>query len=79
MEPGKNGSSVLAGPFHPAFRQLVESSMWYDTIEERIKEINNKTKKIEIRVNPDDVNNVIGNKKEIRIQIKKDRESVIHL
>ena len=74
MEPGKNGSSVLAGPFHPAFRQLVESSMWYDTIEERIKEINNKTKKIQIKVNPDDVNNVIGNKKENILKLKKNYE-----
>ena len=74
MEPGKNGSSVFAGPFHPAFRQLVESSMWYDSIEERIKEINNKTKKIEIRVNPEDVNNVIGNKKENILKLKKNYE-----
>ena len=74
MEPGKNGSSVLAGPFHPAFRQLVESYMWYESIEERIKEINNKTKKIEIRVNPEDVNNVIGNKKENILKLKKNYE-----
>ena len=70
MDPTKDGSSVLAGPFHPAFRQLVESSMWYDSIEERIKEFNNKIKKIEIRVNSEDVNNVIGNKKENIIKLK---------
>ena len=70
MDPTKDGSSVLAGPFHPAFRQLVESSMWYDSIEERIKEFNSKIKKIEIRVNSEDVNNVIGNKKENIIKIK---------
>ena len=74
VAPGKDGSSVLAGPFHPAFRQLVESSMWYDSIEERIKEFNNKTKKIEIRVNSEDVNNVIGNKKENIIKLKKNYE-----
>ena len=70
MDPTKDGSSVLAGPFHPAFRQLVESSMWYDSIEERIKEFNNKIKKIEIQVNSEDVNNVIGNKKENIIKLK---------
>ena len=70
MDPTKDGSSILAGPFHPAFRQLVESSMWYDSIEERIKEFNSKIKKIEIRVNSEDVNNVIGNKKENIIKIK---------
>ena len=70
MDPTKDGSSILAGPFHPAFRQLVESSMWYDSIEERIKEFNSKIKKIEIRVNSEDVNNVIGNKKENIIKLK---------
>ena len=45
----KDGSQVLAGPFHPAFRQLVENAMWYDSIAERIKEINTKVKKVEIQ------------------------------
>ena len=27
-EPGTEKSSVVAGPYHPAFRQLVETSMW---------------------------------------------------
>lgn len=62
--PGQKGSEVLAGPFHPAFRQLVESAMWYDSIAERIKGINAKVKKIELVVNPNDTNNVIGHKKE---------------
>ena len=74
MDPTKDGSSVLAGPFHPAFRQLVESGMWYDSIEERIKEFNSKIKKIEIRVNSEDVNNVIGNKKENIIKLKEKYE-----
>ncbi len=59
----EDGSQVLAGPFHPAFRQLVEGEMWYDSIAEKVKEINTKVKKIEIEVNPSDVNNVIGHKK----------------
>ena len=44
--------------------------MWYESIEEKIKEFNSKTKKIELRVNPEDVNNVIGNKKENIIKLK---------
>lgn len=59
----EDGSQVLAGPFHPAFRQLVEGEMWYDSIAEKVKEINTKVKKVEIVVNPSDVNNVIGHKK----------------
>ena len=62
-DPNKKGSEVLAGPYHPAFRQLVESAMWYDSIAEKIKKINAKIKKVEIKVNPDDSNNVIGHKK----------------
>ncbi len=70
-EPGSNESEVVAGPFHPAFGQLVESSMWYDAIVEKIKKLNVKVKEVEVFVNPRDVNNVIGQKKE---NIRKLRE-----
>ena len=62
--PEQDGSQVVAGPFHPAFRQLVEGAMWYDSIAEKIKTINAKVKKVEIEVNPNDDNNAIGHKKE---------------
>ena len=52
------------GPYHEAFGQLVEDSIWYDTILEKIKKFNVKVKEIEIEVNPENVNNVIGHKKE---------------
>ena len=63
-DPSIKGSEVVAGPYHPAFRQLVESSLWYDNIVERIKELNVKVKKVQITVNPKDVNNVVGHKRE---------------
>lgn len=62
--PKEEESQVVAGPFHPAFRQLVESSIWYDSIVDRIKSYNVKVKEVKIKVNPEDVNNVIGHKKE---------------
>ena len=34
--------SIIAGPYHPEFRQLVEGAMWYDAVVERIKKINTK-------------------------------------
>lgn len=34
--PESEKSEVVAGPFHPAFRQLVESGMWHDVIVEKI-------------------------------------------
>lgn len=62
--PSVEGSEVVAGPYHPAFRQLVESGLWYDTIFSKIKQLNVKVKKVQVTVNPQDVNNVIGHKKE---------------
>ena len=68
--PENKESEVVAGPFHPAFGQLVESSMWYDAILEKIKKLNVKVKEVEVTVNPIDVNNVIGHKKENVIKLK---------
>ena len=62
-DPQNKQSEVVAGPFHPAFRQLVESEMWYDAIVEKIKKLNVKVKEVEVTVNPIDANNVIGHKK----------------
>lgn len=69
-DPESDGSEVVAGPFHPAFRQLVESGMWYDAIVEKIKKLNVKVKEVEVTINPIDVNNVIGHKKENVIKLK---------
>lgn len=61
FEPTNN---VLAGPFHPAFRSLVESSLWYDAIVNKIKKLNTKVMEVEVTVNPSDTNNVVGYKQE---------------
>ena len=63
-DPNNPNSEVVAGPYHPAFRQLVEASVWYDAIVSKIKEFNVKVKEVEIRANSDDINNIIGHKKE---------------
>ena len=62
--PENEKSEVVAGPYHEAFGQLVEAGIWYDSLLEKIKKINVKVKEIEIEVNPVDVNNVVGHKKE---------------
>lgn len=69
-EPGSKKSEVVAGPYHPAFRQLVESAMWYDAIVEKIKKLNVKVKEVEVTVNPIDANNVIGHKRENVLKLK---------
>lgn len=55
---------VIAGPFHPAFRELVETNLWYDAIVNKIKKLNTKVMEVEVTVNPADTNKVIGYKQE---------------
>ena len=69
-DPENDASEVVAGPFHPAFRQLVESALWYDAIVGKIKKLNVKVKEVEVTINPIDVNNVIGHKKENVYKLK---------
>ena len=63
-DPKQEKSDVVAGPYHPAFRQLVEDAIWYDNILEKIKKYNVKVKEAEIKINPENINNVVGHKKE---------------
>ena len=69
-DPEKEKSEVVAGPFHPAFRQLVESAMWYGAVLEKIKKLNVQVKEVEVTANPIDVNNIIGHKKENILKLK---------
>lgn len=69
-DPTEKGSQVIAGPYHPAFRQLVESRMWYDEIVQKIKQINIKVMQVTITANPDNINNIIGHKKENVLKLK---------
>ena len=75
-DKSKKESEVIAGPYHPAFGQLVEDSIWYDKIVEKIKKINAKVIKVEIEANPKNINNIIGHKKE-NIEKLKDTYAVI--
>lgn len=67
-DPNSKESQVVAGPYHPAFRQLVESRLWYDNIANEIKKVNSNVSYIQIDVNPSDINNAVGHK---RINIEK--------
>ena len=61
--PDQKNSQVVAGPYHPAFRQLVESALWYDLVSDKIKKINMKIKNVQIKANPSDINNIVGHNK----------------
>ena len=69
-DPSQKSSQVVAGPYHPAFRQLVESSMWYDSILDEIKKVNTKVIQVKIITNSKNINNIIGHKKENVLKLK---------
>lgn len=62
--PENQTSQVVAGPYHPAFRQLVESRLYYEEISKKIKGLNNKVKNVKFIVNKDKINNFVGHKRE---------------
>ncbi len=51
-----SGEELVAGPFHPSFRELVLTEVWHDLLDP-LKE---KGKKVEITVAPDQLNYAIG-------------------
>jgi len=55
-----NGNELIAGPYHQSFRELMLSRMW----QQKLSEIEIKTHKIHIFVNPKDINYAIGYKHE---------------
>jgi len=59
LKPG----TIVAGPFHPAFKELVLSSILYDRMHIAIKE-NLKSKTINFSVHPSELSKFLGNKKE---------------
>ena len=69
-DPSCKESKIVAGPYHPAFRQLVESSMWYDEIVAKIKNYNTKVMQVLITAHPENVNAIIGHKKENVLKLK---------
>ena len=62
--PENEASQVVAGPYHPAFRQLVESRIYYEEISKKIKGLNNKIKNVKFVVNKSQINNFVGHKRE---------------
>lgn len=53
------GGKLVAGPFHSAFRELVEGRIYY----EDILKASGDNKSFTVRVNPSEISKVIGNKK----------------
>jgi histone acetyltransferase (RNA polymerase elongator complex component) len=71
LQPTDNiseGKDIIAGPFHPAFRELVEGSLYCDMIYEFIK---NSKEDVFLYVNEKDISKIYANKKQFFIDIKK--------
>ena len=68
--PENESSQVVAGPYHPAFRQLVESRICYDDFSKKIHKLNNKVKVVKVKVNGALINNFVGHKRENVKRIK---------
>ncbi|WP_392486438.1 elongator complex protein 3 [Haloimpatiens sp. FM7315] len=56
------GKELVAGPFHPSFRELVEGSIYSDMIYDEIR--NKKFSNLSIEVNPRDISKLYANKKQ---------------
>lgn len=58
----RDGGDVIAGPFHPAFGELVKQRVYRNDIETKISDCNFKN--ISIICNRKDISKILGNKKE---------------
>ncbi|RDY24807.1 radical SAM protein [Romboutsia maritimum] len=63
------GKAVVAGPYHPAFRELVESEMIRDYLDYIIRK-NKVTSNILINCNKKNISKIIGNKKSNSVYMK---------
>jgi histone acetyltransferase (RNA polymerase elongator complex component) len=60
----ETAGTVVAGPYHPAFRYLVESSVFYDMATKLLRDAENGgSKNIRFRVAPEDRSNIQGSRK----------------
>lgn len=67
LQPTENivpGRDVVAGPFHPAMRHLVESLVYRDILELLLSRREEKHGNIALKVNPRNISELIGHKKE---------------
>lgn len=66
------GKDVVAGPFHPAFRELVESSLFNDMIKYVIFKEFKDSPNIEIWISPKDISKLYADKKRYFNEILKE-------
>lgn len=62
--------SVVAGPVHSSFRELVESSIYYDIISEKLPV---ECKQAKVYVNPAEISKATGNRRSNIIKLKNEK------
>ena len=67
------GGDIIAGPFHPSFRELVEGSLLADIILENMNEEEN----VLIHINPKDLSKLYANKKLYFNKLKENNKFII--
>ena len=55
--------TIAAGPFHPAIGELVESRIWRDKIEEKIKSLDEIPREFEVEAPKSETSKIIGHKR----------------
>ncbi len=74
LQPTENimeGKDVIAGPFHPAFRELVEAELRLDKLKRELNKLEHIPKELEIHVNPKSVSETVGLKRKNIYFLKK--------
>jgi histone acetyltransferase (RNA polymerase elongator complex component) len=64
--------TIIAGPYHPAFRELVESSILLDKMRSALRNLSEKTSQVTFQVNPKDLSASIGQRRSTIELLKKE-------
>ena len=67
------GADIVAGPFHPSFRELVEGSLLADIILENMKQEKNAL----IHINPKDLSKLYANRKSYFNKLKENNKLIV--
>lgn len=70
------GAEVLAGPYHPAFRQLSEGERWYDLLQVLVARFDQGAN-LTLQVEPSRVADVVGQKRQNILRLEKFSGQVI--
>ena len=66
-EPG----TIVAGPYHPALGQLVQAAIFYDLIKRGMEKLEPEMiDRLDIKVSPENISHVIGNRRENLTRLK---------